>query len=109
MDSSDPLLTILGLGVVTLLARSFFLLPQRELPMHPIVRRALKYAPLAALVAIIVPEVVMTRGALIPSWADARLIAAVAAAGWFAWQRGILGTIAVGMLVFLPLRLGLGW
>ena len=64
MDSTDATLTILGLGVVTLLARSFFLLPQRELPMPPLVRRALKYAPLAALVAIIVPEVVMTRGAL---------------------------------------------
>ncbi len=109
MDSTEAIVTILGLGVITLLARSFFLLPQRELPMPPIVRRALKYAPLAALVAIIVPEVVMTRGALIDTWADARLIAALAAAGWFAWQRGILGTIAVGMLVFLPLRLGLGW
>jgi len=109
MDPQDALLTILGLGAITLLSRAFFLLPRHEMPMPPLVRRALKYAPLAALVAIIVPEVVLTRGALIGTWADARLLGAVAAAGWFAWQRGILGTIAVGMLVFLPLRIGLGW
>ena len=65
MDPQDALLTILGLGAITLLSRAFFLLPRHELPMPPLVRRALKYAPLAALVAIIVPEVVLTRGALI--------------------------------------------
>jgi branched-subunit amino acid transport protein len=109
MNTAEAALTIIGLGAVTLLTRAFFLLPRRELPLPPIVRRALKYAPLAALVAIVVPEIVLTRGALITTWADARLIAALSAAGWFAWQRGILGTIAIGMLVFLSLRLGLGW
>lgn len=109
MDSTEATLTILGLGVVTVLARAFFLLPRRELPLPPIVRRALKYAPLAALAAIVVPEVLLSRGVLIDTWADARLWGALAGAGWFAWRRGILGTIAVGMLVFLPLRVGLGW
>lgn len=109
MDGTDTTLAILGLGLVTLLARAFFLLPARELPMPPLVRRALKYAPLAALVAIVTPEVLLTQGELIRSVADARLLAALAGALWFAWRRGILGTIAVGMAVYLPLRLGLGW
>ncbi|HMW22837.1 MAG TPA: AzlD domain-containing protein [Burkholderiaceae bacterium] len=109
MNTGEAIVTILGLGLVTVLARSFFLLPDRELPMPPIVRRALRYAPLAALVAIVVPEVLLTRGVLIHTWADARLLAALAGAGWFAWRRGILGTIATGMLVYLPLHVGLGW
>lgn len=109
MNTGEAIVTILGLGLVTVLARSFFLLPDRELPMPPIVRRALRYAPLAALVAIVVPEVLLTRGVLIDTWADARLLAALAGAGWFAWRRGILGTIATGMLVYLPLHVGLGW
>ncbi|GKS83045.1 hypothetical protein AVMA1855_02855 [Acidovorax sp. SUPP1855] len=25
------------------------------------------------------------------------------------WRRGILGTIVVGMVVYLPLHIGLGW
>ena len=66
-------------------------------------------APLAALAAVVVPEVVMTQGQLISTWRDARLFAAAAGAAYFWWRRGILGTILSGMAVLLPLRLGLGW
>ncbi|MFA7557310.1 MAG: AzlD domain-containing protein, partial [Hydrogenophaga sp.] len=54
-------------------------------------------------------EVVTTQGVLVDTWRDARLFAAAAGAAWFFWQRGVLGTIVVGMAVYLPLRLGLGW
>ena len=66
-------------------------------------------APLAAMAAVVVPEVVMTQGELVANWQDARLYAVAAGAAWFWWRRGILGTILVGMAVLLPLRLGLGW
>jgi branched-subunit amino acid transport protein len=69
----------------------------------------LRYAPLAALAAVVVPEVVMTQGHVIHSLLDARLFAVAAASAYFFWRRGILGTILVGMAVLLPLRLGLGW
>ena len=39
----------------------------------------------------------------------ARLFAAAAGAGWYFWRKGVLGTIVTGMLVYLPLHLGLGW
>jgi branched-subunit amino acid transport protein len=51
----------------------------------------------------------MTQGRLIDTLLDARLFAALAAAGYYFWRRGILGTILAGMAVLLPLRLGLGW
>jgi branched-subunit amino acid transport protein len=109
MNTWEAALTIVGLALVTVLTRSLLLLPREEVPMPAWVKRALKYAPLAALVAIVVPEVLLTRGVLIATLADARLIGAAVGLAYYFWKRGILGTIVTGMLVFLPLRIGLGW
>ena len=109
MNPWDAALTIVGLALVTVLTRSLLLLPREEVPMPAWVKRALKYAPLAALVAIVVPEVLLTRGVLIATLADARLLGAAVGLAYYFWKRGILGTIVVGMAVFLPLRIGLGW
>lgn len=107
--SAEVLLVLVGLGLVTLLTRGFFLLPQREWPLPDWLRKGLRYAPLAALTAVVAPEVVMTQGHLIDTLKDARLYAAAAGVAWFAWRRDILGTIVAGMAVMLPLRLLLGW
>jgi branched-subunit amino acid transport protein len=109
MSLWENLVTIAGLAVITVLTRGFFLIPDRELGMPDWLKRGLRYAPLAALVAVIAPELVMTQGQLIRTLADARLPAVAVALGYYFWRRGILGTIVVGMLVYLPLRLGLGW
>lgn len=99
----------LGLAVITMVTRAFFMIPDKDLPMPDWLRRGLKYAPLAALAAVIAPELFMTQGALIQTLQDARLPAVAAAAGYYFWRRGILGTIVVGMAVYLPLHIGLGW
>ena len=109
MNTWEAAITIVGLALVTVLTRSLLMLPREEVPIPAWAKRALKYAPLAALVAIIVPEVLLTRGALITTLADARLIGAAVGLAYYFWKRGILGTIVTGMLVFLPLRIGLGW
>jgi branched-subunit amino acid transport protein len=109
MNELEATFAILGLAVLTLVSRSFFLLSDRELALPGWARRALKYAPLAALVAICVPDIVMFQGALVATFKDARLAGATVAAGYYFWCRGILGTIITGMAVFLPLRLVLGW
>jgi branched-subunit amino acid transport protein len=72
-------------------------------------QRGLHYAPIAALSAVIVPEMVMTQGQLIATWQDARIFAVLAGLAWFYWRRDLLGTIIVGMAVYLPLHVGLGW
>jgi len=55
----------------------------------------------------------MLNGQLTVPWRDARVLAAIVAALFYFWRRqsslAMLGTIAVGMVVYLPLRLGLGW
>jgi branched-subunit amino acid transport protein len=109
MNTWDAALTIVGLALVTVLTRSLLMLPREEVPIPAWAKRALKYAPLAALVAIVVPEVLLTRGVLIATLADARLLGAAVGLAYYFWKRGILGTIVVGMAVFLPLRVGLGW
>lgn len=110
MSTGEYVLTILGLTVITFVTRSFFFLSDRELVLPDWFKRGLRYAPLAALAAVVVPEIAMSHGALIAEpWRDARVYAAAAATVYFFWRRGILGTILTGMAVLLPLRLGLGW
>lgn len=103
------IVAIAGLAIITLVARAFFMLPEREIPMPDWLRRGLKYAPLAALAAVVAPEVVMSQGELIDTLLDARLPAVLFAGSYYFWRRGILGTIIVGMLVYLPLHIGWGW
>lgn len=109
MNNGYALITIVGLTVITVITRGFFLISEKELVLPDWVKRGLRFAPLAALAAVVVPEVVMAHGELIETWKDARLYAAVAATGYYFWRRGILGTIVTGMAVLIPLKLGLGW
>ena len=103
------LLAIAGLAVITAVSRSFFFLSDREWHLPHWAQRGLQYAPIAALSAVVIPEVVTTQGALIGTWQDARLFAAgVGVAVYFA-KRNVLLTIVLGMGVYLPLHLGLGW
>jgi branched-subunit amino acid transport protein len=72
-------ITILGMAAVTALSRGFFLWSKRDLRLPDALQRALQVAPLAAIVAVLAPEIFMTHGALIGTWRDARLPAALAA------------------------------
>ena len=109
MDEWYAVVGIVGLAVVTALTRAFFLLPERELALPPWATQGLRYAPLAALVAVIAPEIVLTDGALLPTWADARIYAVLVGTAYFCWRRGILGMIVTGTAVLLALKIGLGW
>lgn len=100
---------IVGLAAVTVLTRSFFFLSGKPWHLPNWAQRGLQYAPIAALSAVVVPEIVMLQGELIRTWQDARLFAAAAGAVVFFWRKDVLLTIVLGMLVYLPLHLGLGW
>ena len=109
MSTLEGVIAILGLAVITLFTRAFFLFPERELPLPGWLEQGLRYAPLAALVAVVAPEIVMTQGRLISTWMDARLPAVLAATAYFYWRRDILGTILAGTAVLMVFKLGLGW
>lgn len=102
-------LIVLGLALVTVLTRGFFLFSNRTWTLPHWAQRGLQYAPIAALAAVVVPEVVMVQGELADSWRDARLYAAGVGAAVYFWRKDVLFTIVAGMAVYLPLHLGLGW
>ncbi|MBA4256958.1 MAG: branched-chain amino acid transporter [Polaromonas sp.] len=103
------LLTIVCLAGVTVLTRCLFFLSDKPWTLPHWAQRGLQYAPIAALGAVVFPEVVMSQGEFIHTWQDARLFAVAVGGTWFFYRRGVLGTIVTGMAVYLPLRLGLGW
>ena len=100
---------IMGLSVVTMVARSFFFLSNQDWQLPHWAQRGLQYAPIAALSAVVVPEIVMSQGVLITTWQDARLFAAAAGILIYFAKRDVLMTIIGGMVVYLPLHLGLGF
>jgi len=111
MSGTDlwTLAVILGLTAVTVLTRCLFFLSSRPWHLPGWAQRGLQYAPIAALSAVVVPEIVMSQGQLISSWQDARLFAAAAGTAVYFWRKDVLLTIVLGMVVYLPLHLGLGW
>lgn len=111
MNAADlrDLLTVVGLVAVTVVTRTLFFLSSSKRTLPAWAERALRYAPVAAIAAVLLPEIVISQGRLVTTWHDARIIAALVAIGWYAWRRGVLGTIVVGMAVYLPLHIGLGW
>ena len=109
MNTWETVLAIVGLAVITLVTRSFFLIPDKEVPLPNWLRRSLRYAPLAALGGVLAPEILMHNGQLVTTLMDARLPAALLAGAFYFWKRSILGTIGLGMAIYLPLHIGLGW
>ena len=118
MNETDlsTVVTIIGMALVTVLTRCFFFIFNQPWTLPGWARRGLDFAPIAALAAVIVPEIVMTQGQLIGTWQDARLFAALARAwndcyrhgGVFAaapWA-GLVATRQVPRLQFSRIRPG---
>lgn len=98
-------LGIVGLTIITVVSRSFFLFSQREQKMPPWLARGLQYAPIAALGAVVAPEIFLQAGPQAWYWQDARIFAAAAGLACYYWRRDVLHVIIVGTVVFLPLHL----
>jgi branched-subunit amino acid transport protein len=108
MSDSTIWLAILGLTAITVLSRSLFLLAGSRITIPHRVQRALRYAPAAALVALIVPELFTIDGMLSAASLDPahnpKLLAGVATGIIFFYSRHMVLTIAAGMAVYTLLR-----
>lgn len=105
-DDSLWLIFVL-IGLATTLPRASFIMLGSRVTLPPFIQRALRYAPAAALAAIVVPDVLTVAGQVQPF--NPKLAAAVAAvAAALLWRNPWLPFI-VGMGVLSLLRFGLGW
>jgi branched-subunit amino acid transport protein len=96
-----------GMGLVTLGTRSFFMFWGDRVRMPELILRSIRYAPLAAIVAIVAPEILMPAGATQITqfnWALPQIWAGLAAFVVFSWLRTMLPTLIIGMLVYSALR-----
>ncbi len=109
MSAVEIFLTTLGMAAITLGCRAFFVVSERDLPMPRWLREGLRYAPIAALAAVVAPELLMSQGHLITDWRDARVFGALAGLAYYAWRKSLFGTIVCGTGAMLALRFGLGW
>ncbi|CAB3681929.1 AzlD domain-containing protein [Paraburkholderia phenoliruptrix] len=105
MTSVEVWLTILGMTLVTAVTRAMFLIGGERTVLPARVQRMLRYAPAAALAAVVLPDVLGTPEGLSFAPSNHEFYAALAGLGWFLWRRTMLGTIIVGMVVFTFLRL----
>ena len=95
---------IAGAALVAFLSRAIFVLPGSHLRLPATAERALRYAPAAALMAIVAPDLANVQGALTISTENPRLIAGLVAFGLAAGTRSILATIMGGMAALILLR-----
>lgn len=106
MSTAEIWLAIIGLTVVVVLTRNVFLLAPRRWQPRGAIEQALRYAPLAALVALTVPEVI--GGALqaddaLGALADGRLPAALVLLAVARATRNPFAGLAVGAAVYLAI------
>lgn len=105
MTATEIWLAIGLLTVATFLTRCSLFLLGHAVRMPPKVQHALRYAPAAALAAIVAPDLVMTAGTLDVSWANPKLVAGIGAVVFFLRTRHLLGTIVAGMVLYSLLRI----
>ncbi|PTD97770.1 AzlD domain-containing protein [Pseudothauera lacus] len=100
-------LTLLAIGSTTILTRGSFIVAGERARLPATLQRALRYAPAAALAALVAPEILLDGGeftALNPKFAAAAVVVLVCLRLRNPWLPFI-----AGMAVLLLLRKGLGW
>ncbi|MFC3107236.1 AzlD domain-containing protein [Undibacterium arcticum] len=104
MSNVDVWISSILLAVAAILTRgSFFLLGDVKLPAK--IQHALRYAPAAAMAAIVMPDLLMSGNNLNLAIANPKLWAALGAVLFFKTTRHLLGTIIIGMALYTVLRL----
>ncbi|MFT5587872.1 MAG: branched-subunit amino acid transport protein [Bradyrhizobium sp.] len=105
MTTTEIWITIGLLMLATILTRCSFFLLGDAVKLPEKVQHALRYAPAAAMAAIVAPDLVFVGGTLDVHWTNPRLLAGLGAVVFFLVTRHLLGTIVVGMVLYTGLRL----
>jgi len=99
---------IIGMTLVTIITRSLFLIMGTTVNISPTVQRALRFAPAATLIALILPSVVTLNHALtttsINPVTNPKFAACIVAGVVFFYTRHMMLMIGVGMTLYTLLR-----
>jgi len=95
---------VAGMAVIAFFTRAVFVLPGSRFRLPTTAERVLRYAPAAALMAIIVPGLALTHGALAISVENPRLLAGLVAFAIAATTRNVMLTIVGGMSALTAIR-----
>ena len=109
--SNDPSMRnayiIIGLAAVTFISRSFFILLGNRIKVSEWVLETIRYAPLAALIAILAPEIFLPVGASSITEFNLRLPniwGGMAAMIAFYFSKKMIPTLVIGMAVYTAAR-----
>lgn len=105
MSDGEIWATIIALALATAATRSSFWLIGDRIPIPRRIHEMLRYAPACALAAIIAPDLLLGGGQIQLQLSNLKLLAGIAAIGFFLITRNMLQTIVFGMLSFTALRL----
>lgn len=100
-------LVFLLIGLATTVPRASFIVMGHRVQLPLVVYKALRYAPAAALAAIVAPDVFITQGQV--HLFSPKLLAIVAVTGISLSSKNPWLPFLVGMGVLLALRNGAGW
>lgn len=90
-------IALIVIGIITFLYRAAFIFFMEALRIPDWLQQPLRFVPVAALTAIIVPELLTRNDMLVATWQNERLLAGLVAIGIAWWSRNILLTLGVGM------------
>lgn len=105
--NSHILWLILGMTLVTAWTRSFFLILGERIRVPAWLLEAIRFAPLAAMIAILVPEIFIPAGATSISEFNLKLPniwGGIAAVITFYFTKKMLSTLIIGMAAFTAAR-----
>jgi branched-subunit amino acid transport protein len=103
-DSAMLWLTFILIGLATTLPRASFIVLGNRVVLPSVVQRALRYAPAAALAAIVAPDILVDAGQFQPF--NPKLAAAVIAVAAASFSRNPWLPFIAGMAVLFALRMG---
>ena len=104
MTPAELIAAIVCISLATFATRAGVLMLGDRLTLSPRVDAALRFAPVCALTALVVPAVLYTSSAIDASASNPRLPAALAAAAFVLWRSSMTGCIVVGMAVYYLFR-----
>jgi branched-subunit amino acid transport protein len=105
---SEIILTLVGMGLVTYLTRSLFIIGIKDESLPPFIVRWLRFVPVAVLTAIICPMIAAPKGSLFLTYDNPYLLSGILTSVLAFVTKNLVVTVigGIGMIVLLKYFMG---